>query len=90
MTRNNQFRANLNKSSIFISDSRKTGSATCLREFREFHNLKLKFAKMPLLISLHNILTLEDLLQDNSLQLKPNLPLCYMNVNVIDSYDAKR
>ena len=30
----------------------------CLRKLREFRNLKLKFTKMPLLISLHNILTL--------------------------------
>ena len=55
----NQFRANLNKSSIFIFQTLVRQDPTpCLCELREFRNLKLKFTKMPLLISLHNILTL--------------------------------
>ena len=48
----------------------------CLRELRESRNLKLKFTKMPLLSSLHNILTLQDLLQDNSLQLEATIYHC--------------
>ena len=44
---------------VYFSDSRKTDSAPCLRELREFRNLKLN-SRTP-----HNIFTLQHFLQDN-------------------------
>ena len=55
----NQFRTNSSTSYILYFQTLVRQDPTpCLRELREFRNLKLKFAKMSLLISLHNILTL--------------------------------
>ena len=55
----NQFRTNSSTSYIlYFQTLVRQDPIPCLRELREFRNLKFKFAKMPLLISLHNILTL--------------------------------
>ena len=56
--------------------------ATCLRKLRESRSLKLTFTKPPLLYSLHNILTLYILLQDNSLQFEATIYQCVVTMDI--------
>ena len=78
----NQIRTNFNKSSIFpFKTLVRQDPAPCLHELRESRSLKLRFAKPPLLYSLHNILTLYILLQDNSLQFKATIYQCVVKMD---------
>ena len=78
----NQIRTNFNKSSIFLFKTLvRQDPAPCLHELRESRSLKLRFAKPPLLYSLHNILTLYILLQDNSLQFKATIYQCVITMD---------
>ena len=73
----NRIRTSFNKSSIFLFRTLVgRDPAPCLRELHESRGLELTFAKPPLLYSLHNILTLYILLQDNSLQFKATIYQC--------------
>ena len=78
----NQIRTNFNKSSIFLFQTLvRQDPAPCLHELRESRSLKLRFAKPPLLYSLHNILTLYILLQDNSLQFEATIYQCVVTMD---------
>ena len=55
--------------------------APCLHELCESRSLKLRFAKPPLLYSLHNKLTLYILLQDNSLQFETTIYQCVVTID---------
>ena len=78
----NQIRTNFNKSSIFLFKTLvRQDPAPCLCELRESRSLKLRFAKPPILYSLHNILTLYILLQDNSLQFKATIYQCVVTMD---------
>ena len=78
----NQIRTNFNKPSIFLFQTLvRQDPAPCLRELRESRSLKLRFAKPPLLYSLHNILTLYILLQDNSLQFEAIIYQCVVTID---------
>ena len=78
----NQIRTNFNKFSIFLFQTLvRQDPAPCLHELCESRSLKLRFVKPPLLYSLHNILTLYILLQDNSLQFEATIYQCVVTMD---------